>query len=625
VSGFIAVLDCEGAPVDAGQLRACLDVAPFGPDCRVWVDGSVALASAPFRRVARSCGSSERSGEGSPIVDRDGEGSPIAERDVVVVFDGRLDDRAGLCARLATAFGCDVNTASDPQLIAAAYAKWGIAAPEHLLGDFAFCIWDRQRQSLFVARDHFGVKPVYVARRGRTLIVSNVLRIVRRHALVADRLDDEAIGDLLLFGQVMDPAKTPFADISRLAPAHRLECLRDRVPRVDRYWTFRAEAPCSHRQTGDAIEELTTSLRVAVADRLRGGRVGVFMSGGLDSTSVAAMAADVLGSSACAELRAFTGVYESVAADEERRYSSLVADSLKIAIEHLPLDHYTLFERWNADRLPPEPTTEPMTAVTADWLARAAPHGAAVLTGDGGDPLLLPSPFVGQLGQVPFFSLIGGFWRSVMCHDRPPLGIRSSVREWRRRAHEEVPPWLGEPLLRCFDAHDRWHHVRRDRVAHRGARATAINRLLDPWWPSTFETYDPGAIGQPVAMRYPFFDLRLVRVALRLPSFPLCVNKQVLRRAMHGRLPDAVRLRPKTPLAVAPESVHMQWSVADAVRAIELGPGMTRYVDIRKFQTTVREDVLFTHRAPGTLAAVSLATWLHCSSTARARAVMAQP
>jgi asparagine synthase (glutamine-hydrolysing) len=607
VSGFIAVLDFDGAPVDTGQLRACLDVAPFGHDCDVWVDGPVALAGSPFRQSGH--GRTLRAGS------LDAEGSLMVERDLTIAFDGRLDDRTNVCARLTAELGRDFTTATDPQLIGAAYSNWGAAAPEHLLGDFAFCIWDRQRQWLIAARDHFGVKPLYVARCGRTLIVSNVLRAVTRHPLVSDRLDDLAVGDLLLFGLAMDPARTPFADVSRVPPAHVLECSRVAgVDRLRRYWTLDVDAPL-YRHDEEGVEEFAAALRLAVADRLRGGPVGVLMSGGLDSTSVAAVAADLLGPSASTALRAFTAVYESVPQDEERRYSSIVAAALKIGIEYLPLDRYTLFERWNADRLPPEPTTEPMTAVTADLLAHAASHGTAVLTGDGGDPLLLPSTLVSQIGHAPLFDLIAGFWRSLAAHDRPPLGIRSWVRHWLRRPSDDVPPWLGEPLVRSFDPNERWLQVRGTRAAERGARTAAINRLLDPWWPSTFETYDPGATGQPVAMRYPFWDRRVVRVVLRLPSFPLCVNKQALRRAMRGKLPDAVRLRRKTPLAVAPESFHAPWTVADAVRTIAMVPDMTRYVDVRKFESTVRQDDLFTDRAPGTLAAVSLATWLRYSSS----------
>jgi asparagine synthase (glutamine-hydrolysing) len=321
----------------------------------------------------------------------------------------------------------------------------------------------------------------------------------------------------------------------------------------------------------------------------------------------------VLGPSASQSLRAVTGIYETVAADEERHYSSLVAARLNIAIEHLPLDRYKLFDGWDSGTLPPEPTTEPMTAATAGLLARASAHGACVLTGDGGDPLLLPSTLIGQLGRVPFQRLMTGFWTALRAQGRPPIGLRSSLRRSVQASPADVPAWFAEPLRRSCDARSRWAEVSTRRSADRGARSAAVNSVIDPWWPSTFETYDPGAIGQPVEMRYPFFDVRLAGVALRLASFPFCVNKQVLRRAMRGRLPDAIIQRPKTPLAVQPESFHSQWLVSDAVQAIAAAPGIEQYVDIQKFEAAVRPESLFTDRSRGTLAAVSLAMWLRHS------------
>jgi asparagine synthase (glutamine-hydrolysing) len=345
------------------------------------------------------------------------------------------------------------------------------------------------------------------------------------------------------------------------------------------------------------------------------------MSGGLDSSSVAAMAADLLGHLAPTTLRAVTGVYDTVAEDKERDFSSIVAAALGIQIDHLPLDGYALFDRWDADGLPPEPTAETMTASTADMLERAAAHSGAVLTGDGGDPLLLPTTLIGQIGRVPFTRLMAGLWASRRAHARPPLGIRSLVHRWTRPRTIESPAWLGRTLLRSFDPRERQREIDAQRAIDRGPRSTAVNAIVAPWWPSTFETYDPGATARPVAIRYPFFDVRLVDVALRLPSFPYCVNKHVLREAMRGRLPDAVRLRPKTPLAVVPETFHGQWPVAAAVRALAAAPGIEQYVDVRALASTVRPDTLFSDRA--VLAAVSLAMWLRCSSEAAAPRMMA--
>jgi asparagine synthase (glutamine-hydrolysing) len=560
VSGLVAIFNIDGAPVDAGLLRTMLDVPPCGAESQVWTDGPIALASAPFyRRGNASAAESDR--------------SLLVRGPLAVLFTGRLDDREALRSSLARR-GEDDASSVDIELIALAYRKWGSACVDHLLGDFAFCIWDRERRTLLGARDHFGVIPFYLAQRGATLIVSNVLRSIRRHPLVSDRLDDRSVGDLLLFSLAMDPSRTLFADVSRLPAAHTVVAGIGRGPRVDRYWALQAPTTAHDADDRELVSEFATALQRAVADRVRGGPIGVLMSGGLDSSSVAAMAARALEPSTPRRLRAFTGVYETVAEDEERYYSSLVAATLGIQIDHVPLDGYRLFDRWNSGGLPPEPTAEPMTATTGDMLARAAEHSPSVLTGDGGDPLLLPTTLLDQIGRVPLSRLIAGFWTSMRTDTRPPLGIRSLVRRWTRAGAIATPPWLAAPLLRSFDPRGRLLEIEGQRAVDHGPRSAAVNALVNLWWPSSFETYDAGATGHPVAIRYPFFDVRLVDVALRLPSFPFCVNKRVLREAMRGALPDTVRLRPKTPLALVPESFNSACSVHSAVGPLDAVPGI---------------------------------------------------
>lgn len=597
MGAFAAILNTDGAPVNERLLRTVLDVAPFdAAKTTAWTADSVGFGSAPF--LSRHHHAAMLRNRGDRLT---------------IVMDGRLDDRDAVIRHLEADLDRPFATASDDELVLAAYERWGTDCPSRLLGDFSFCIWDAERRRLVCARDHFGVKPFYFARVGPALVISNVLRSLRRYPGISMRLDDLAVGDVFLFGLAMDPSRTMFADVSRLPPAHVLVSSGSGLHQVQRYWTFEPPATRHYRDQTEPVEEFAAALRRAVADRVRSGPIGILMSGGLDSTSVGAMAADVLGHAAPRSLRAFTGIYETVPTDEERQYSSLVAAKLNIRIDHVPLDGYALFDRWDNGDLPPEPTTEPMTATTADLLARAAEHGASVLTGDGGDPLLLPSTLVSQIGNVPFPRLMAGLWTSLRAQARPPIGLRSSLRRAMQPRGGNVPSWLAEPLLQSFDARARCAEIAARRSADHGPRSAAVNSLTDPWWPSTFESYDPGATARPVEMRYPFFDLRVASVALGLPSFPFCVNKQVLRRAMQGRLPNDVVRRPKTPLAVLPEAFHSKWSFASAVQTLASAPDVERYVNIQKFEADVRPEYLFTDRARGTLAAVSLAVWLRQS------------
>jgi asparagine synthase (glutamine-hydrolysing) len=313
-------------------------------------------------------------------------------------------------------------------------------------------------------------------------------------------------------------------------------------------------------------------------------------------------------------------VYDTVEEDEERHYSMVVARALGIEIEHHAMDSYRWFERWNEDLLPPEPSTEPMTAMMADLLDHTRKHGTVVLTGDGGDPLLMPTTVVRLLGRVPLGLLARDVWRTVWRLRRlPPLGIRSEVRRWWSRS-TEVPSWLTESFVQRVDPHARVKEVAAQGAPTAGPRGSARSTMVDPWWTSMFETHDAGASERPVELRYPLFDVRLVSLALRLPTHPWCVSKEIVRAAMRGRLPEEICRRPKTPLAVDALAVHGRWTVSQAAQTIEAVPQLASYIDIRRFCETVRADRVMTWGEPGTIPAVALAMWLRCAGAASAAA-----
>jgi asparagine synthase (glutamine-hydrolysing) len=532
-----------------------------------------------------------------------------------IVFDGRLDDRAAL-VRTLDAENCGrLRDASDGDLIRAAYDRWSIECASRLLGDFSFCVWDAARRRLFCGRDQLGVKPLYYARLGATVVISNVLTSIRRHPEVSARLDDYAIGDVLLAGACMDTSRTSFADIARVPPAHTLTIsMSSATERVQRYWSLQPGDELRLRDSREYLERYCDVLQTAVRDRVLEDPVGVLMSGGLDSSSVASAAAVVAGPEARRRLiRAYTFVYDTVAEDEERRYSSLVAERLGIAIEHHPVDSYGWFERWNAGLLPPEPSTEPMTAMTSDLLERVARHSRVALTGDGGDPLFMPSTVPHLLRYQNPGRLVTDLWRSLwQTRVLPPAGIRSGVRRWlSRRTQTQLPAWLSDTFVRRCDLRERSRVLAARPEPAEGPRGPAARAITDPWWTSMFETYDPGATRRPVELRYPLFDLRFIAFALSLPTHPWCMNKAIVRAAMRSRLPEEVCTRPKSPLAVDVVRTHGRLTAVG--KAIESAPELAAYVDVRKFRTTVNDEHVMNAEQPGTWNVVALATWLRCA------------
>ena len=177
----------------------------------------------------------------------------------------------------------------------------------------------------------------------------------------------------------------------------------------------------------------------------------------------------------------------------------------------------------------------------------------------------------------------------------------------------DVPAWLSDSFVRQCDPHARVKEVARLRAPAEGPRGVAVSAVLDPWWTSMFETYDPGATQRQVELRYPLFDVRLLSFAVSLPTHPWCVSKEIVRSAMRGLLPDEICARPKSPLAVDMHRLHGTWTVSDIAHTIETTPELAHYVDVDAFRKTVRPAGL-TSDEPGAWAAMALATWLRCAA-----------
>lgn len=152
-------------------------------------------------------------------------------------------------------------------------------------------------------------------------------------------------------------------------------------------------------------------------------------------------------------------------------------------------------------------------------------------------------------------------------------------------------------------------------AVHRSARRTAYEAMVDPCWPNLFEGYDPGVTGVPVEVRHPFFDLRVVSFLLALPALPWCSDKELLREAARGILPDAVRLRRKSPLPADPLVAFLQQKDSVWVDSFEAVPELGRYVERRRIPKVFKEKDAWTawiHLRP-----LSLNFWLRSLAATR--------
>ncbi len=356
----------------------------------------------------------------------------------------------------------------------------------------------------------------------------------------------------------MSPASTTFADIRRLPPAHTLEWSASGLD-LRRYWQLPVGGtPVTEPREG-WVEKFRALLSSAVADRLRTDRVAVFMSGGLDSTSVAATAHGLYAERGKGGIHCFTLGYDRLLPDREGHFATLVARSLPAPIDYMALDGYQLAERWGQLPVPPEPCNHVYDAIYHDLDLRVAEHSRVALTGLGSDPLLKFDTryLLRQLRRLRLAKATRYLSGSLLRHGRlPPLGLHERWRGWREKWswRRGYPRWLAPDFESALDLESRWRWYRlerRPRVSH-ASRPGAHRSLWDIIWTNSFERDDAGARPQPIAQRYPFFDLRLVELLLELPVVPWCLDKHLLREAMREVLPEEVRRRPKTPLAAVP-------------------------------------------------------------------------
>ena len=285
MSAIFGVINMQQRPIERSHL-ALMDEAlrAYGPDgAQLWHDGAVGLGQCLLQTTPAA------HFEAQPLM---GPGQTC-----VLVADARLDNRMELGAHFGIAPAA-LSSVPDSALILMAYEKWCEACPEHLLGDFAFALWDHRTRTLFAARDPLGVKPFYYCHiPGWLVVLASQMAGLLSHPLVPRRLNDL----MLAYHMVMhkaDPEITFFADCWRLPPAYTLRVRKGEL-HLHRYWAPDPAREIRLESDAEYVEACRALLRQAVGDRLPiDARVGAHLTGGLDSSTVICLAASRLQESA---------------------------------------------------------------------------------------------------------------------------------------------------------------------------------------------------------------------------------------------------------------------------------------------------------------------------------------
>ena len=474
-----------------------------------------------------------------------------------VAFNGEIYTYAALRDELARR-GHDLRTAGDTEVIAhLAEDHEPVDLARRLTGMFAIAISDDRRDRLVLIRDRLGKKPLFWTRTSDSIVFASEIKALLAHPDVHGTLDDDAIAAYLGFGYVPSP-RTIYAGIQSVPPAHVMTVSADLDVSFTRYWApplpgVDGTEPLD-LDLASAAAAVRSSLEVAVRRRLVADvGVGAFLSGGVDSTAIAALVAREAGS-----VRTFTIGFDDGSFDE-RPFARLAATAIGS-------DHHEFVVRPNAAELletlvwhHDQPFGDSSALPTYLLSQVTREHVTVALTGDGGDELfcgyerLVAALVLGKAGTPGRAALrVGGALPSAL----PPklarfarsggAGLPHALRQWVAYAPDDVVEALVGP-------HDDW--ARRDYQQRWDATAGA--RTLDRILRLNLDTYlvddllpkaDRMSMAHGLEVRSPFLDHELVELALRLPPRVKVRGrslKHVLKRAVADVVPAEILERPK--------------------------------------------------------------------------------
>lgn len=427
MSGLMACLSLDGRPVPQDLVRALLAAVAHRGDRppRLWCGEGIALGHVNLPTTPEA----ER--EDLPACDPTGR--------YWLTWDGRLDNRDELAQELALD-PARAREMTDAEYVLAAYARWGDDCVSHLIGDWVVVIWDRLARRLMCAKDPLGWRPLFYARydgrvllgsEPRQLLVPGAVPCTVNHEYVLRHLADA----------VQEPGSTSYAGVRELQGGQRL-IVQDNRLTVDTWWDRPRVRPRPYRRVEEFVDEFVALFRTATRARLRTNRpIGVFLSGGLDSSYVAAVATG-LG----ARLSALTGFAAGTRQMDERRYARIVSEHL--GIEHVEADisecwslssHVLTDEMFDVAEHPPQGAAQVRLARVARELGLGV-----VLGGEGGDEFL-----TGEMWAAD--ALLRGRPRAAWRIAQAMRGDRSPLPAF---AHHTVR------YLLPYTLQDAWRHLR---------------------------------------------------------------------------------------------------------------------------------------------------------------------
>jgi len=497
VCGIVCVADASGRPPGDGvieRMMAC--VAHRGPDdLGQFLDGGVALG---FRRLA--------------IIDLTSGGhQPMATPSgrTVIIYNGELFNYLELREELR-ASGRKFTTRSDTEVVLAAYEEWGESCVERFNGQFAFVLWDRHRRTLFAARDRFGVKPLYYYHRGDLFAAASEIKALLAHPDIHAKVNYPALSEYFTFQNIFTDV-TLFDGVRLLPPGTTLTIENGKSPRQRQYWDYAFEADPRLTRVEDCADEVYRLFEQAVRRQLLSDvPVGSYLSGGMDSGSITAVASRQI-----PRIHTFTAGFDLSSASglelgfDERPASEQMANLVKS-------EHYeVVLHAGDMEQVLPEliwhlEDLRVGQSYPNYYVARlASKFVKVVLSGAGGDELFGGYPWryyraMGAADPESYFRSYYDYWQRLVPDEQRATLFNDQT--YRQLAH--VSPYdafrsVFAPTVRLETTEDRVN--------------ASLYFECKTFLHGLFVVEDKLSMAHSLETRVPFLDNDLVDFAMRIP------------------------------------------------------------------------------------------------------------
>jgi len=605
--GITGIMQFGGARVERDSLRKmCAAMVHRGPDDEgIYIDGSVGIA---MRRLS--------------IVDLATGHQPLSNEDssVWIVFNGEIYNHAILREQLV-ARGHQYRTHSDTETIIHLYEEYGAECVQHLRGMFAFAIWDARRQRLFIARDRLGIKPLYYSWNSQQFVFGSEIKVVLANSGNGAGFNQQGLPEYLAFGY-LSGEQTFYNGIRKLMPGHWMEIDPSGQIKIERYWDLTATESDQSKSESFYVQTYREMLEQAVSSHLMSDvPLGVFLSGGVDSSAVAALMTKIRGT----PVETFSVGYAEDTYSE-LPYARIVANHLNSIHHEVLVSQQDFFEAlphliWHED----EPVVWP-SSVPLFFVAQLAQQRVkVVLTGEGADETLA--------GYTRYaFTLKNAGWDRVY-RSLTPAGPRRMIRaaiadsKWinatlrRKLSHTFLArngdSWASFYFDNFFSAFSEADQAGlfTDSVRKQFPEGSAYQNVLQYWEQSSGEmlhrllytdikTYlvellmkqDNMSMAASIESRVPFLDHVLVEFATNIPQKLQTggfAGKVILKKAVEDLLPHSILYRPKLGFPT-PWSRWLAGPQLDVIRNLLLEP---RSLERDLFQPSALERLFEEHRA----------------------------